>query len=175
MSETLPVNAVPTLVDTPVGRVLYQITRKCAIAGGFIFLILIAISLYSLVGRKLGFGGVVGDIELVQAGGAVAGSLFLPFCTIMYEHLKVDFFTMKFPLSVQNKMDAFADLVLFAVAVLLVYRMVIQSMALYDFAEVTALMSIPVWIPNMLMIPGFVLMAICSLYYCVMHATQKGV
>ncbi|OBX04999.1 C4-dicarboxylate ABC transporter [Gallibacterium genomosp. 3] len=174
MSETLPVNEVPTLVDTPVGRVLYQISKQFALLGGFIFLVLIVISLYSLIGRKLGFGGVVGDIELVQAGGAVAGSLFLPFCTIMYEHLKVDFFTMKLPLSIQNKLDALADLALCGVALLLVYRMAIQSVALYDFAEVTALMSIPVWIPNMLMIPGFCLMAICSLYYCIVHATQKG-
>ncbi|OBW95377.1 C4-dicarboxylate ABC transporter [Gallibacterium salpingitidis] len=175
MSETLSVNQIPILVDTPVGRVLYQIARKLALLGGFIFLILIAISLYSLVGRKLGFGGVVGDIELVQAGSAVAGSLFLPFCTIMYEHLKVDFFTMKLPKAIQNKMDALADLALFAVAILLVYRMIFQSMALYDFAEVTALMSIPVWVPNMLMIPGFILMALCSLYYCVVHATKKEV
>ncbi|EGP04808.1 hypothetical protein GEW_09297, partial [Pasteurella multocida subsp. gallicida str. Anand1_poultry] len=45
--------------------------------GWVLFIALIVMSCYSLVGRKLGNGGVLGDIEIMQMGCAVAASLFL--------------------------------------------------------------------------------------------------
>lgn len=75
-----------------IGMGLYQVSKGMAIVGGFLFIALIVMSCYSLVGRKLGNGGVLGDIEIMQMGCAVAASLFLPFCTLMSEHLKVDFY-----------------------------------------------------------------------------------
>ena len=56
----------------PVEHFLVIYGRMMAISGGLIFIGLIAMSLISIVGRKLGFGSVTGDIELMQAGTAIA-------------------------------------------------------------------------------------------------------
>ncbi|EPE64407.1 tripartite ATP-independent periplasmic transporter, DctQ component, partial [Pasteurella multocida 2000] len=123
--------------------------------------------------RKLGNGGVLGDIEIMQMGCAVAASLFLPFCTLMSEHLKVDFFTAKCPPVLRNKMDALADLLLGLVSFLLVWRIALQSETLKEYEEVTALLSFPTWIPNAAIMLGFIVMGLCAFFHFYIHLTSK--
>ncbi len=78
-----------------IGMGLYQVSKGMAIVGGFLFIALIVMSCYSLVGRKLGNGGVLGDIEIMQMGCAVAASLFLPFLYPDVRALKSGFFYCK--------------------------------------------------------------------------------
>ncbi len=156
-----------------IGMGLYQVSKGMAIVGGFLFIALIVMSCYSLVGRKLGNGGVLGDIEIMQMGCAVASSLFLPFCTLMSEHLKVDFFTAKFPPVLRNKMDALADLLLGLVSFLLVWRIALQSETLKEYEEVTALLSFPTWIPNAAIMLGFIVMGLCAFFHFYIHLTSK--
>ena len=174
MSEAILDVTIPAKVQRyPIGIFLFKIARFMAIIGGLLFLVLIIMSCYSLIDRKLGSGGVIGDIEIMQMGCAIAASLFLPFCTIMSEHLKVDFFTAKLPLYIRNKMDAVADFCLFAVSALLAWRIGLQVQDLKEYEEVSALLSFPMWIPNALLIPSFIMMALCSFYHCILHLTSK--
>ncbi|PJG85086.1 TRAP transporter small permease [Conservatibacter flavescens] len=174
MSEVMLENTLPEKIQRySIGIYLFRITQGMAILGGFIFIALIMMSCYSLIDRKLGSGGVIGDIEIMQMGCAVAASLFLPFCTIMSEHLKVDFFTAKLPLSIRNKLDALADFCLFAVSLLLVWRIGLQVQDLKEYEEVSALLSFPMWIPNALIIPSFIMMALCAFYHFILHLNTK--
>lgn len=101
---------------------LIGISKVLAVAGGLMFLALIAMSLVSIVGRKLGFGSVNGDIELMQAGTAVAATAFLPYCTMLGEHIKVDFFTTGLRESIRRPLDGVTELLLAAASAVLLGR-----------------------------------------------------
>ncbi len=149
--------------------------KAMAISGGVLFIAMIAMSLVSIVGRKLGFGSVNGDIELMQAGTAVAATAFLPYCTLLGEHIKVDFFTENMRDSLKRPIDGIAELLLGGVSVLLAWRTVLSAIATHESQEVTTLVSLPLWIPTALLVPGISLMAVCAFYraYAHFHPTKK--
>lgn len=143
---------------------LIKASQWMAISGGVIFVALIAMSLVSIISRKLGMGSVNGDIELMQAGTAVAATAFLPYCTLLGEHIKVDFFTENVRPRLKCLMDGVAEVLLMLVAVVLAWRTIFQAMLSKESFEVTPLVSLPVWIPTALLIPGLALMVVCAAY-----------
>jgi TRAP-type C4-dicarboxylate transport system permease small subunit len=149
--------------------------KAMAISGGVLFIALIAMSLVSIVGRKLGFGSVNGDIELMQAGTAVAATAFLPYCTLLGEHIKVDFFTENMRDSLKRPIDGVAEVLFALVSCVLAWRTVLSAIATHESQEVTTLVSLPLWIPTALLVPGLVLMAVCAVYraYAHFHPTKK--
>jgi TRAP-type C4-dicarboxylate transport system permease small subunit len=149
--------------------------KAMAISGGMLFVALIGMSLVSIVGRKLGFGSVTGDIELMQAGTAVAATAFLPYCTLLGEHIKVDFFTENMRASLKRRIDGVTELLFALVAVVLSWRTVLAAIAARESEEVTSLVSLPIWIPTALLVPGLSLMAVCALYraYTHFHPTKQ--
>ena len=77
----------------PAGRVLLQVTKVVAIAGGLVFVALVAMELVSIVGRKLFSAPVPGDVEILQMGAAFASATFFAYCHLIGGDVKVDFFT----------------------------------------------------------------------------------
>lgn len=163
----------PLLIKGPVGEQLLLLSKGLAIAGGALFVALIVMSLISIVGRKLGFGAVNGDIELMQAGSAVAGAAFLPYCTLLGEHVKVDFFTENMRPSRKRKIDAFADFMLALMAGFIAWRTGLSVLSIKESNEVTTLVSLPVWIPVAAMVPSFALMTACAAYRMVRGSSQQ--
>lgn len=153
----------PTRHDA-VEAVLIVVAKSMAMAGGLLFIGLILMSLVSIVGRKLGFGSVHGDIELTQAGTAVAAAAFLPYCTLLGEHLKVDFFTEGLRPALRRRMDGVADLLLALIAGLLAWRTGLQAVSIREAGEVTPLVSLPVWIPVAALVPSLAMMSMCAAY-----------
>lgn len=149
--------------------------KAMAISGGVLFVALVAMSLVSIIGRKLGFGSVTGDIELMQAGTAVAATAFLPYCTLLGEHIKVDFFTENMRDSLKRPIDGVAEVLFALVSCVLAWRTVLSAIATHESQEVTTLVSLPLWIPTALLVPGLVLMAVCAVYraYAHFHPTKK--
>jgi len=149
--------------------------KTMAISGGLLFIALIAMSLVSIIGRKLGFGSVNGDIELMQAGTAVAATAFLPYCTLLGEHIKVDFFTENMRDSLKRPIDGVAEVLFAIVSCILAWRTILSAIATHESQEVTTLVSLPLWIPTALLVPGLVLMAVCAIYraYAHFHPTKK--
>jgi len=152
-----------------VERYLITTGKAMAISGGLLFVALIGMSLVSIIGRKLGHGSVAGDIELMQAGTAVAAAAFLPYCTLKGEHIKVDFFTEHLGVSLKRRMDGVAELLFAIVAALLTWRTVLSAVATHESQEVTTLVSLPLWIPIALLAPGLFLMALCAAYRAYTH------
>ncbi len=138
--------------------------KTMAVSGGLLFIALVIMSLVSIIGRKLGFGSVNGDIELMQVGTAVAAVSFLPYCTLLGEHIKVDFFTEGVRPAIKRRLDGMADLLLAVVSGLLAWRTVLATLDSYESQEVTSLVSLPMWIPIMLLVPGLSLMSVSALY-----------
>lgn len=149
--------------------------KTMAISGGVLFIALIVMSLVSIIGRKLGFGSVNGDIELMMAGTAVAATAFLPYCTLLGEHIKVDFFTENMRDSLKRPIDGVAEVLFTIVSGILVWRTVLSAIATYESQEVTTLVSLPLWIPTALLVPGLFLMMICAAYraYAHFHPTKN--
>lgn len=149
--------------------------KTMAISGGMLFIALIAMSLVSIIGRKLGFGSVNGDIELMQAGTAVAATAFLPYCTLLGEHIKVDFFTENMRDSLKRPIDGVAEVLFAIVSGILVWRTILSAIATYESEEVTTLVSLPLWIPTALLVPGLFLMMVCAIYraYAHFHPTKN--
>ncbi|RJF97011.1 TRAP transporter small permease [Noviherbaspirillum cavernae] len=148
-------------------HVLIAAAKTAAIAGGLLFIALIVMSLISIIGRKLGFGPVEGDIELMQAGTAVAAMAFLPYCTLQGEHIKVDFFTENMRESLKRPIDGVAECLLALVVALLTWRTALSAVALHEAGEVTTLVSLPVWIPVAALVPILALTTLCAMYRAV--------
>lgn len=144
-------------------RALLLAAKGFALAGGGIFIALMAMSLLSIFGRKLANLPITGDVELMQVGTAVAACAFLPLCTILGENLRVDFFTETAPAWMRRLLDAVADLLLGALALLLVWRTGLQVIDIREAGEVTPLLGLPVWMPMLAMLPSLALTALCAL------------
>lgn len=164
MADGGEAGAAAGLSSGPAERALHAAARGLAFAGGALFLGLVALSLVSIVGRKLFAAPVHGDIELMQMGAAVATAAFLPYCTVKREHLKVDFLTEAMRDNAKRRMDGMADLLLAAVFALLTWRTAFQAVDLRDVGEVTPLLSIPMWLPVLCIVPSLALTTLCALY-----------
>ena len=77
----------------PGGRALRAAAKQLAIGGGLVFVALVAMSIVSIVGRKLFAWPVPGDVEMLQMCAAFASSAFFAWCHLVNGDVKVDFFT----------------------------------------------------------------------------------
>ncbi len=168
MSE--PVNEAansPPPAFGPVGRALFGTSRVLAIAGALILAGLIAMSIVSIVGRKIASTPVPGDVEVLQMLAAVAGACFFAYCHLANGDVKVDFFTARLPQRAQAALDAFGSLLMTAFGLLIAWRSFAGAMSLREVGETSAILGWPVWIAQLLMVPGFALLAAAGAYMAV--------
>lgn len=142
--------------------ILDRLARGLAMAGGMLFIVLVVMSLVSIIGRKLGFGSVLGDVEMMQAGTAVAAAAFFPYCTLIGDHLRVDIFTEKLSEKTKTYMDAFCEFLLGVVVLLLAWRTLLSAIHLRETGDYTTLLGLPLWIPVFAIVPSLVLTSVCS-------------
>ena len=144
-------------------RALYYPAQGFALAGGMLLLLLIGMSLVSIVGRKRMSAPSRGDIELMEIGSAIAIAAFLPLCELRGAHIKVDAFTLSISSSLRRLLDTFAHLACLLVALVLAWRTGLQMFDNLEYGEVSTLLSIPLWIPLLLIVPSLMLLALCAL------------
>ncbi|MDH2435924.1 TRAP transporter small permease [Pokkaliibacter sp. MBI-7] len=157
------------------GRALYQLCQSWALLGGVVLVALMVMSLVSIFGRKLFSAPVHGDIELMEMGAAVAIAAFLPLCEMRGHHIKVDAFTAWLPSVVNRYLDALAHLCCALAALILSWRTGLQMLDSREYGDVTTLLSVPLWIPLLMILPSLVLLAMAALlrsYLCV--TDQQG-
>lgn len=127
---------------------VYAITRAMAWFGAFVLVLLAAMSVVSIAGRALsglGLGPVPGDFELVEAGTALAVFCFLPWAHLKRGHAVVDLLWRIYPAPLRRVLDVLADALMFALWVLLVWRMGVSMLDYRDNGEVTFILQFPVW------------------------------
>lgn len=162
MNESLSFDAAPEVARGAAGRLLYRVTQGFALGGGLILLVLVAMSLVSVIGRKLFAMPVQGDIELMEIGAAVAIAAFLPLCESRGQHIKVDAFTLKLPARGQAWLDAIAHSLCLIAALVLAWRTGVQVLESREYGEVSTLLSVPLWIPLLLIVPSLLLLAVAA-------------
>ena len=164
MAESLSFEGGLELQRGPLGRVLFLVCQGFALAGGMVLLALINMSLISIIGRKLFATPIRGDIELMEIGASIAIVTFLPLCELRGTHIKVDAFTMKMPDAVVRSLDIFAHLLCLLAALILAWRTGLQLLDNLEYGDVSTLLSIPMWIPLLLIVPSLILLALSSAY-----------
>jgi TRAP-type C4-dicarboxylate transport system permease small subunit len=157
------------VVRGPLGQGLYWVAKAFAVAGGLVFVALVAMSLISIVGRKLASAPVPGDIEIKQMGTAVAAAAMLAYCEMARHHLRVDFFTAKLSTKNKNRLDAMSHLLLAGVAMLLAWRTGVAAISLKEAGETSMVLSWPVWPAVAAMVPSLLLLAAAGAYNGVLH------
>ena len=148
----------------PWGMRLHATSRAFALAGGVLFLVLIAMSLVSIVGSNLFSAPDPGDFELLQMGAAVAAATFFAYCQMSDGHVKVDFFTAWMPARLRAFLDGLAALLMCVVALLISWRTAVGAVASFESGEASLMLGWPGWIAIALIVPSFILFALTGLY-----------
>jgi TRAP-type mannitol/chloroaromatic compound transport system permease small subunit len=155
---------VEVVFQQGVGRLLARAAALFTMLGGLTFCALIAMSIVSIVGRKLFSAPVQGDVELMQMGAAVGAAAFLPLCELHDHNIKVDALTGWMGVRSRATLDTVAHLMLSIAAVLITWRTGLAVVDGYASGEVSTLLTIPMWQPVALLVPSFALLALCGLY-----------
>lgn len=153
----------------PVGRGLMALSKAAAVAGGLVFVALVVMSIVSIVGRKLASAPVPGDVELLQVCSAFAASAFFAYCHLNQGDVKVDFFTHNMRAATVHFLDALGSLLVGLFGALIAWRAYAGALSVKESGETTMILGWPLWIGQMLMVPGFVLLACAGLYMAAWH------
>lgn len=171
MQEPIP-GAAPgsaTQAFGALGQLLFSATKVSAIAGGLIFVAIVAMSIVSIVGRKLWAAPVPGDVEMLQMAAAFASASFFAYCHMNGGDVKVDFFTARASVATVHVLDAFGSLLVGVVGALITWRASAGALAIKAAGETSMILGFPVWIAQILMVPGFLLMAFAGFYMTGIH------
>lgn len=176
MSDPIAV-AEQAMPDGAYGRALTRACQVFAIAGSLIFVAIVVMSVVSITGRKLFSHPVSGDVEMLQMCAAFAAASFFAWCHLSGSDVKVDFFTAKLSAPTVHRMDAFGSLLVALFGALIAWRSGAGALVVKEAGEHSMLLDWPLWIPQMAMVPGFVLMALAGAYRAWQHlaaATQAS-
>ena len=130
----------------PFGRALGAFGRGFAIAGGLVLTALTILSVGSIASRVVAGTPLPGDFELVEMGCGVAVFAFLPYCHLKRGNVIVDFFTHKAPTAVKRILDVTGGLIYLAIAVVLLWRMILGGLDKFASHESSMILAVPLWI-----------------------------
>jgi len=151
----------------PAGTALLATCKYLAIAGGLVFVALVVMSIVSITGRKLFSWPVPGDVEVLQMCAAFASSCFFAYCHMINGDVKVDFFTHNLRADTVALLDSIGSLLVGLFGALIAWRTAAGALSLKEAGEQSAILGLPVWLAQMLMVPGFLLLALAGFYMCV--------
>ncbi len=143
--------------------VIERISAAFAFAGGLVLIAISAMTVTSVVGRKLFGSAITGDFELVEIGCAVAIALFLPYCQLKRGNVIVDFFTLRAPISLKRLLDALGCLLLTAVAMLMTWRLGAGGISLFTSNDQTMVLQVGTWWPFLVLVPCMALLSMVGL------------
>lgn len=158
----------------PGGRALLAACKYVAIAGGLAFVGIVAMSIVSITGRKLFSWPVPGDVEVLQMCAAAASACFFAYCHMVNGDVKVDFFTHNLSPRAVALLDAGGSLLVGLFGTLIAWRSAAGALSVREVGETSAILGVPVWIAQALMVPGFVLLAAAG-YYMALHLFRRSV
>jgi TRAP-type mannitol/chloroaromatic compound transport system permease small subunit len=167
MQESVPAvspHDSPTIEHSRYGLALYAAARWLALAGGLVFVALVIMSIVSIVGRKLISAPVPGDVELLQMCAAFASASFFAWCHLNHDDVKVDFFTHNWRAQNVRRLDAIGSTLVGLFGALIAWRTFAGALNLREVGETSTVLALPLWIAQMLMVPGFVLLALAGFY-----------
>ena len=159
----------------PLGYRLLSLSKALSLVGGLVFVVLVLMSIVSIVGRKLAAAPVPGDVELLQMAAAFACACFFAYCHLIGGDVKVDFFTARASARTIRWLDALGSLLFALMGAALAWRGGVGMLAVRESGETSVILGWPVWVAQLLMLPGFVVMALAGLYMVGAHLRSPSV
>lgn len=158
-------------------RIIEQLARALAIAGGMALVALTVLVAVSIVGRALltfgfGFGPVPGDFELVEAGTGFAVFAFLPWCQWKRGHATVDLFTNFLSPGANRVIDLVTEILMTLILGLIAWRLWAGTVDKFNYAETTFILQFPVWWPLAAALVAAVIGVVVSLYMLVIRIVE---
>lgn len=131
-----------------IDRFMRLLAAFLAILGGLALIAIILTTVVSVSGRALlwiGLSPIRGDFELVELGTGFAVFAFLPWVQINRQHASVEILTMQLSGRINRLIDMAADLLMFAVAVLLTWKHWEGTLDKLAYGETTFIIQYPIW------------------------------
>ena len=153
----------------PYGRRLFSACKWLALLGGGVFLALVAMSIVSIVGRKLFSAPVPGNVEILQMAAAFASASFFAYCHLNGGDVKVDFFTARASVKTVHRLDALGSGLVGLFGSVVTWRALVGALSIREAGETSMILGWPLWIAQILMVPGFVLLALAGFYMLALH------
>lgn len=175
MAELVPNDDLPRAA-VPSGGVLGLLNRVITwwgLGGGVLFCLIVAMSIVSIIGRKLFATPIQGDMELLQMGAAIGSAAFLPLCELHDHHIKVDALTTWLSERARAALDALAHALLMLASGVITWRTALYAIEAHENMEVSTLLLVPLWQPVVLMVPSFVLLTLAALHRT-MHSAHAA-
>lgn len=150
-------------MDSPIPDAAHELRwleRLCdasAAIGAIVLIGIACMTTVSVIGRAFFAHPILGDVELVQLGGAVVVASFLPYTQFRRANIIVDFFTTGASARTQRRLDAFGTWLYTLVLAVIAWRVAAGGIAIHDAGERSMLMGLPLWIAYTLMLPGLLL------------------
>ncbi len=158
----------------PYGRGLFSVSKWLALVGGALFVVLVAMSIVSIVGRKLFSAPVPGDVEILQMVAAFASATFFAYCHLNGGDVKVDFFTSRASATTTHVLDAMGSCLVGVVGSLITWRALEGALSIRAAGETSMILGWPLWLAQILMVPGFALLALAGFYLMALHLQRLG-
>ena len=155
------------------GRLLFAACRWMALLGGAVFLLLVAMSIVSIVGRKLFSAPVPGDVEILQMAAAFASASFFAYCHLNGGDVKVDFFTARASAKTVHRLDALGSGLVGLFGSVMTWRALEGALSIRAAGETSMILGWPLWMAQILMVPGFVLLALAGFYMFALHLRRS--
>jgi TRAP-type C4-dicarboxylate transport system permease small subunit len=137
-----------------------RLTRWLALAGGWLMLVAIVLTLISVTGRYAFNTPLPGDYESIEIICAVGIFLFFPYTHATNSNIVVRFFTAKLAQRYQRILDLLNDIVFTGVAALLAWRLAVGLGDKFHNGESTMLVRIPFWWSYSFAVASMVLLCI---------------
>ena len=144
-------------------RALERTSHHLAIIGGAALITMALITMVSILGRMLLDRPIPGDIELAQLLTAFAISSFLPWCQIQKGHVFIDFFTAQLRQHLQVSLERLGFFCLAVILGVLAWRTMQAVSSALETSETSMILSIPIWVQSLVLVPGFLLAALVAL------------
>lgn len=126
------------------------LANTLALLGGFVLLVLIALTCVSIIGRALvtfdlGIGPIRGIYDMTEIGMAAAIFAFFPLAQYNEAHARVDLFQFALPQKLDQALDVLFQAAMTVVAYVGAWRLYLGMLDKQSYGETTLIAQIPVW------------------------------
>ena len=104
---------------------------------------------------------------------AAASASFFAYCHLIGGDVKVDFFTHNLAPRTVLLLDAAGSLLVGLFGALLAWRSGVGAMSIREAGETSAILGWPIWLAQIAMVPGFVLLALAGFYMAALSLRRR--
>jgi len=134
-----------------------------ALIGGGVLVCVVLVNAYSILAGAIVNRPFPGDFELTEMGVAIAAFCFLPYCQLRGSNVSADIFTAAAGPRAIAAMSVFSATIAILFSALLIWRMSHGLSDYIEYAEITGILSIPIWWAFVPALISLVLLSVASI------------